>query len=159
MFKHLEQRGIETARGVALGRREKFVVEAEMIEKGAQSRIVVLAETRRGAKRIGHLGQRLAEMLLQHLLVGHVVRHFTQAVHVVGEGDQPRLHLVVGQHPEGVAHHGGACDLAESADMRQPRGAVAGLEDHLVLAMLLQPCDDLARLFEWPGVRLLGELA
>jgi hypothetical protein len=32
------------------------------------------------------------------------------------------LDLVVGQHAEGVAHHGGARDLAEGADMRQPDG-------------------------------------
>ena len=69
----------------------------------------------------------------QHLLVRHVVRHLAQAVHVVGEGEQPGLDLVLGQHAEGVAHHGGARDLAEGADMRQARRAVAGLEQHLVL--------------------------
>ena len=98
-------------------------------------------------------------MLRQHLLVRHVVGHLAQPVHVVGEGDQPGLDLVVGEHAEGVAHHGGARDLAEGADMRQAGGAVAGLEDHLVLRLALQPRDDLARLLERPGVRLLGELA
>jgi hypothetical protein len=28
------------------------------------------------------------------------------------------------------------------------------LEDHFVLGMFLEPRDNLARLFEWPGVRL-----
>ena len=58
---------------------------------------------------------------------------------------------VAGQHPEGVAHHGGARHLAEGADMRQARGAVAGLEQHLVLAGALEPRDELARLLERPG--------
>ena len=39
-------------------------------------------------------------------------------VHVVGEGDQPGPDLVVGEDAEGMAHHGGARDLAEGADMR-----------------------------------------
>ena len=104
-----------------------------MVEERAQPRVVVLTETRMGAERVRHLRQRLAEMLGQHLLVRHVVRHLAQAIHVVRERDQPGLDLVVGQHAEGVAHHGGARDLAEGADMRQAGGAVAGLEDHLVL--------------------------
>jgi hypothetical protein len=74
-------------------------------------------------------------------------------------GDQPRLDLVVGQHAEGVAHHGGARHLAERADVRQAGRAVAGLEDHFVLGLLFQARDDLARLFERPGARLLGQLA
>ena len=158
-LQHFEQRAIETSRHVAVGRGHEFVFEAEMIEEGAQARIVVLAETRMGAERIGHLGQRLAEMALQHLLVRHVVGHLAQAVHVVGKGDQPGLDLVVGQHAEGMTHHGGARHFAESADMRQAGRAVTGLEDHFVLRPLLQPGDDLARLLERPGAGLLGEFA
>ena len=144
---------------VAVGRGKELVVEAELVEEGAQPRIVVGGEARMGAERVGHLGERLAEMLRHHLLVRHVVRHLAQPVHVVGERDQPGLDLVVGEHAEGVAHHAGARDLAEGADMRQPRGAVAGLEDDLVLRLALEPRDDLPRLLERPGVRLLGELA
>ena len=59
---------------------------------------------------------------------------------------------VVGQHAEGVAHHGRARDLAEGADMRQARGAVAGLEQHFVLAGALDARDELARLLERPGL-------
>ena len=58
---------------------------------------------------------------------------------------------------EGVAHHGGARDLAEGADMRQAGGAVAGLENDFVLGIFLQPRHDLARLLERPGARLLGD--
>ena len=159
-LEHLEQRRVEAAGRVAVGRRQELVLEAELIEEGAQPRIVVRAEaTDTVRERVGHLRQRLAEMRRQHLLVRHVVGHLAQPVHVVGERDQPRLHLVVGEHAEGVAHHGGARDLAEGADMRQAGGAVAGLEDHLVLRLRLQPRDDLARLLERPGVRLLGEFA
>ena len=43
--------------------------------------------------------------------------------------------------------------------MRQARGAVAGLEDHLVLGLALEPRHELARLLERPGVRLLGDFA
>src|ERR1700687_153431 len=58
-----------------------------------------------------------------------------------------------------MAHHGGARDLAEGADMGQARGTVTGLEGHLVLGMLLQPRDDLARLLERPSTGILGDLA
>src|SRR6185369_1549024 len=58
-----------------------------------------------------------------------------------------------------MTYHGGARDLAESADMRQARRPVAGREQHLVLRLLLQPRDDRLRLLERPGVGLLGERA
>ena len=80
------------------------------------------------AERVRHLRQRLAEMLSQHLFVRDVVRDLAQAVHVVGEADQPGRDLVLGEHAEGMPHHGGARDLAERADMRQPRRPVARLE-------------------------------
>ena len=120
-LQHLQQRRVEAAGRVALRRRHELVFEAERVEEGAQPRVVVLAERRMRAERVRHLGQRLAEMLRQHLLVRHVVGHLAEPIHVVGERDQPRLDLVVGEHAEGVAHHGGARHLAEGADMRQAR--------------------------------------
>ena len=158
-LQHVQQRRVETPRRVAGGRRQKLVVEAELVEKGAQPRIVVLGEARIGAERVGHPGQRLAEMGRHHFLVGDVVGHLAQAVHVVGKRDQPGLDRVVGEHAKRVAHHGGARDLAERADMRQAGRPVAGLEDHLVLRLSFQPRHDLARLLERPGVRLPGEFA
>ena len=110
-----------------------------------------------GAERIGHPGQRLAEILLEQRLVRHIVRHLAQAVHVVGERQQPRLDLVAGQDAKSVTDHGGAGDLAEGADMRQAGRAVAGLEQHLVLWRFLQPRDNLLRLLERPGVGLFGK--
>jgi len=95
----------------------------------------------------------------EHILVRHIVGDLAQPIHVVGERDQPRLDLVVGEHAERVTHHRGAGDLAERADMRQARRPVAGLEDHFVPGLLLQACDDLLRLLERPGIRVLGDFA
>ena len=130
-----------------------------MIEEGAQPRVVVLAEAVVRAKGVGHLRERLAKVLFEQVLVRHVVGHFAQRIHVVRKRNQAGLDLVVGEDAEGVAHHQGARDFAKRSDMRQAGRAVAGLEDDLVLRALFQPGDDLARLFERPGVRLLGEFA
>ena len=158
MLKHLEQRLVEAPAGVAFGGGEELVVEAERVEERTQPRIVVVTEARMIAEGVGDLRERLAEMLSHHLLVGDVARHFAQAVHVVGEADQPRRDLVLGEHAEGVAHHGGAGDLAEGADMRQARGAVASLENDGAggLRDALQPGQDLARLLEGPGLAHMG---
>ena len=157
--KHFQERIVETSRRVASSRRQEFVVEAELIEECAQARVVVIGEARMRAERIGHLGQRLVEVLRHHFFVGDIVGNLAQAVHVVGKSDEPRLDRVGGEHAEGVAHHRGARHLAERADMRQAGRAVAGLEDDLVLRVPLQPRHDLARFLERPGVRLLGERA
>ena len=109
------------------------------------------------AERIADLRQRLAEILFQHLLVRHIVRHLAQAVHVVGERQQFRFDLVFGEHAKCVAHHGGARHFAKRADMRQARRTVAGLEQHFILRLFLQPRDNLLRLLERPGVGLLGK--
>jgi hypothetical protein len=53
------------------------------------------------------------------------------------EKQSSRVGTLSGEHAEGVAHHGRARHLAERADMRQARGAVAGLEQALFL-----PCGD-----------------
>ena len=60
---------------------------------------------------------------------------------------------------EGLAHHGGAHDLAERADMRQARRAVAGLEQHIALGrrFAADAGDELAGFFERPRARGLGE--
>ena len=86
-------------------------------------------------------------------------RHLAQAVHVVGEGEQPGRN-VGAMTLEGAAHHGGAHHLAEGADMRQARRAVAGLEQHIAFGRrrFLVARDQLARLLEGPGARGLGIL-
>ncbi len=91
MLQHGQQHLVEAARLVPIGRRLELVLEAERIEEGAQPRVVGRAEARMlVAERIGHRRERLAEMGRQHLLVGHVVGHLAQPVHVVGEAEQPR---------------------------------------------------------------------
>jgi len=90
----------------------------------------VRAEAGVRPERVADHGQRLAQVLLQHCLVGQVGGGLAQAVHVVAEGDQARGDGVVDQGAEGVAHHGRAGHLAEGAQVRQARGAVAGLQDH-----------------------------
>ncbi len=159
MPQDVQKRLVEAPRRVAGGRGHELVIESELVEEGAQPRIVVRGEARMRAERIGHLGERLAEMLRHHLFVGHVVGNFAQPVHVVGERDQPGFDLVVGEHAKGMAHHRGARDFAERADMRQAGRSIAGLEYHLVLRLALEPRDDLARLLERPGVRQFGDFA
>ena len=51
------------AGGVAIGRRQEFIVEAEAVEEMPQHRIVVVREALVLAERVGDLGQRLAEIL------------------------------------------------------------------------------------------------
>ena len=89
MREHAQQRLVEAAGLVALGRAQEFVVETETIQEGAQPRILVRAEAFMRAEGIGDRGQRLAEIGRQHLRLGQVVRHFAQAIHVVGKRDQP----------------------------------------------------------------------
>src|SRR5262245_60567294 len=157
MLEHLKQRAVEAAAGVALRGGEKLVVESERVEESPEPRVVVLAEARIFTERVGHLRQRLAEMLGHHLLVGDVVGHFAQAVHVVGKADEPGRDLVFGQDAEGMAHHSRAADLGERADMRQPRGSVTGLEDDGTgPRRALDPAQDFARLLERPRLALAG---
>ncbi len=126
---HAQQRLVETAGSVVIGRGGELVGKAEAVEEGPQPRVVGGAEARiLVAEGVRHAGERLAEEARHHLLVGDVGRYLAEAVHVVGEGEQAGRHLVARQQAEGGAHHGGAGDLAEGADMGQAGGAVAGLE-------------------------------
>ena len=149
---HRPQCRVEAAGLVAVGGRQELVLEAEGVEEGAQPGIVVLAETGVSAERVGHLGQRLAQMLGHHLLVGDIVRHLAQAVHVVGEAEQPGRQ--VGEQAEGLTDHGGAGDLAEGADVRQARRAIAGLEQHIAFGRrrVLETLHQLAGFLEHPGL-------
>jgi hypothetical protein len=152
------ERGVEAARAVALGRAHQLVVEAEGVEEGAEAGVVVGAEALVGAEGVGHGGERLAQVLGEELLPGHVVGHLAQAVHVVREGDQPGRQ--VAEHGEGAAHHGGAGDLGEGADVGQTGGSVAGLEHHRARdrGLAAQALEQRLRLLERPGAALQRHL-
>jgi hypothetical protein len=152
---HRDERRVEAAGAVRLGRAHELVVEPEAVEESAKAGIVAGAERRIAVvERIGHLRQRPSEIRPEPLRVGDVVGDLAQAIHVVGEADEPGRNAVAGQHPEGVAHHRGARHLAECADMREAGGAVAGLEQHLAAtAPRLVALQQLARLLERPGLR------
>ena len=156
-LEHREKRLVEASRAIALGRRQELVFEAEGIEEGAQARVVVVPEALMRAERIGHLGQGQTERGRDQLLVRDVLGHLAQAVHVVGEREKPRRDLVVRQDPKGMAHHARAGDFAEGADMGQPGGPVARLEQGFLLPRPLQPLDELARLLEGPGGGVLRD--
>ena len=104
------------------------------------------------AEGIGYLGELPAEKSGQEVAVGNVVRHLAQAIHVVGKAKQPRWH--VRQRLESMLDHAGAGDLAESADMRQAGGAVAGLEQDFGGhgAATLETLQQLAGLDKRPGL-------
>ena len=147
-FEDADQRGIETTGGVIIGRGGKFIIETKRIQKRPQPRIVVRAKTGVGAERIRNAGQRLAEKRRQHVPVRHVVRHLAQPIHVIAESDQARR--PAGEHGKRMAHPRGARHLAESADMRQAGGTIAGLEQRRGLARPVQPGSDLGSFLERP---------
>src|SRR4029450_12120288 len=129
--KHLEQGLVEQTCLVTLRRRVEFVVKPKLVEEAAQAGIVVMREARMlAAERVGHRGERVVEVRREHVSVGYVVGYLSEAVHVVGEADQPGFAPALGQDLEGVTHHGGTRHLTERADVWQSGGTVAGLEDY-----------------------------
>ncbi len=155
-----EQDLVEAAGLVVLRGARKLVLEAEGVEEAAQHGVVVVAEARIvAAERIGHGRQRHLQIGLEGRAVRHVLRDLAHAVHVVREAKEAGLDLAFRQHLEGVAHHGGARNLAEGADVRQARRAVAGLEQHRLVAAalgLFETGDKAARLLERPRLGIAG---
>ena len=149
-LQHMQQRGVETAGLVIVGRRGEFGIEAEAVEEGPQHGVVVMGEALELAEGIGDLGQRLAQMRDQPLLVGNIVGNLAQPVHIVRKSEQARSDAPLRQNLERVAHHAGAGHLAEGADMGQARGAIARFEEHFLLARLFDAGDEFARLFKGP---------
>ena len=147
------QNGVEPARAVEVGGADELVLEPERVEEAAQHRVVVVPEAFVGSERIGNVGQRPLQVLAQHLRVGHVVGNLAHPVHVVGKADQPGRDIA--DHLEGPAYHGRARHLAEGADMRQTRGAIAGLEQDVALGgrAVAVAGKELAGLLEGPRLR------
>ncbi len=130
-----QQHLVEAAGLVVFRGAGELVVEAEGVEETAQHGVVVVAKARIvAAERIGHGRQRHLHIGLERGTVRDILRNLAHAVHVIGKAQQPGGDFVAGQQAEGGADHGGARHLAEGADMRQPRGAVAGLEQYRTLA-------------------------
>ena len=115
-------------------------------------------ETVMGTERIGHAGQRFAKVFGHHLLLRHVVRHFTQSVHIVRKSKQ--LCRDIRYSFKGAAHHGRAHNLAKGADMRQAGRPVTGFEQYVALVrrVTASTLQDLARLLEGPGLGLHREV-
>ena len=159
-LEHQPKGVVERARIVAIACRDELVVEAELVEKIAQHCVVMVREALvAGGERIGNAAQRLAQVSFHQRLVRHVVGHLAQPVHVVAERHQPRRSPAA-DDLVGAAHQRGAQHLLEGADMRQARGAIAGLEQHGRAAGLALgiPLDELHRLLERPGLGHAGGL-
>ena len=135
---------------VTFGRRDEFVVEPEVVEERPQARVVVVAEALVRPERVRRAGERLPQMLGEHVPVRNVVRRAPQAVHVVGEHDQTGRD--VAEMRKRVPRHRRPRDLAEGADVGQPRRAVAGLEQDVALGVgtRFEAVEKLARLLERP---------
>ena len=152
-FGRTEQRLVEPARAIEFRGRDELVLEPERVEETAQHRVVVVTEAVMGAERIGHLGQRLLQMLAQRVCVGQRAGNLAHPVQIVRKADQPCGD--VRDHLERAADHRGARYLAECSDMRQATGAIAGLEQDMTLCggLFLEPFDQLARFLERPRLR------
>src|SRR5262245_54487495 len=87
--KHGQKRRIEPAAAIAFSRAQEFVAEAKAVEKDLEPCIVVLAKTAMLPKWIGNRRERLAQMALEHVLVGNVVGDLAQPIHIVRESDEP----------------------------------------------------------------------
>ncbi len=157
-----EQDLVEAAGLVVLGGARELVVEAEGVEETAQHGVVVVAEALDSCRRtdwardVSGICRLAARGAARSGTFSGILRMPSMS----SEKQRRRvLHLALGQHLEGVAHHGGARDLAEGADVRQARRAVAGLEQHRPLAAaldLFEPGDQAARLLERPRLGIAG---
>ena len=153
------QRVVELARLVELGRADELVFEAEGVQEAAQHGVVVVAEAGIFTEGIGHRGQRLLQVLPQHLGVRNVVRDLPHPVQVVGKTEQARGDIA--DKFEGAADHRGPRDLAEGADMRQARGPVTGLEQDVSLLgiLLLVTFQHPTGFLEGPGLGIHRRIA
>ena len=152
---HVLQRLVEMPALIALGRADELILEAKAVEEAAQLRVVVRGEAVMRAERIGDAAERLAQMLGQHGVIGHIVGHLAQAVHIVAERHQAGGRAA-GERFVGLPDPGGALHFLKGADMRQAGGAVTGLEQHAAGLAIGVSLEELLRLLEYPGLVLLG---
>ena len=155
MAQHVLQRLVEPARIIALGSRDEFVIEPELVKEFAQFGVVVMGEAFVPVERIGNAAERVADMRRQQSLVGHVVGHLAQPVHVIRKRHQPRRPgrsgFIGAQHFIRPADQCGAQHFLERADVRQARRAIPGFEQHRrVLLAVRIPLEQLACFIERP---------
>ena len=134
-LQHAQQRGVEAAGGVIVGGGGELVVEAETVqERRAGGRCCARRNCRgcRTGRGCGSAAGRDSAPAVSRFgtLSGTLRSPSMSSLKAIRRDGQ------AGQHGEGVAHPGGARDLAEGADVRQAGGAVAGLEQRLALARL-----------------------
>ena len=67
-------------------------------------------------------------MFGEHRLIGHIVRHLAQAVHIVRKFNQPCW--CIGQCLKCVAHHRRAQHFIEGTDVRQAGWTIATFENN-----------------------------
>ena len=105
-----------------------------------------------GAKRIRHTCQRFAKMLANHFLVGNVVGHLTQAIHIIGKAE--KLGRDIAHGFKRAADIGRTRDFAKGADMRQTRRTITGFKKDIALfrRLLFIPLDQLAGFLKGPDV-------
>ncbi len=128
MRQNLTKRLIETTVSIIVRGRCEFVIEPKPIKEASQHGVVVMAEARMRAERIGYLGQRHPNMLFEHLPVRDILRRPAKSIHIIAERQQPRRQA--GQFGERLADPSRAGDLRERADMRQAGRSITSLEQN-----------------------------
>src|SRR5262245_55403966 len=120
----------------------------------------MMAKTVMRPKGVRHARQRLPQMRSQQVLVGDIVRHFPQPVHIIREAEEPCWDLWR-QPFEGPAHHRRAHNFRERPNMRESRRAIASLEQHVSLLGCRSPqtaLQELSSFLERPGSNLEPQL-
>ncbi len=104
-IQHLQQRLIQAPGLINLRGADEFIVKSKLVEELAQACIVVMCKALiLIGERVGHLGQRFPQIGRHGVLIGHIVGHLAQGVHVVRKANQTGWN--VRQNRKGVAHHG-----------------------------------------------------
>ncbi len=158
-FQHAQQSRIKPAGRIILGGRCKLVFKPETVEERAQPRVVMGRKRVVRAKRVRHAGERLANIFLQHLTLGHVIGHLAQGVHIVRKSQQTGRTARKGGI--GLPHPGCAGDLTKGADMGQARGTIPSFQQGraLIGACAATRCNvigQFACLFKRPRARKIG---
>ena len=144
---------VEAPRRIHLGRSHQLELDLDRRQESAELPDHVIGETRAASERVGNFRDRDAEVLLDVLAIGHVLRHFAQSVEIVDEDNQPRRPRRLDQM-ERLAHERRPQNFRHRAQMRQPRRPEAALENYRTRGLVR--CDPLCkppRFFTRPQLR------